>query len=199
MNEATEHNPDNLTPEQYGAPEYELLTREEVLRRSKMDASTFPQSMQVESWFLGEWGDGFHGGHLGMTYRRRVATRQPEESEARREDFEEPEFTRLKAQKDAIVAREAEKLRDEGRRSVILIRCTNCLTIPQQNTAEFTGAECGGCIAKQRDDLLSLIEELRGALEWALGKEPSPCRCILDHVCVGHKALARAEAMKGDR
>jgi hypothetical protein len=48
----------------------------------------------------------------------------------------------------------AEKLRDEGRKSVILLRCTECLTIPQQNSNEFSGGECGGCIAKERDECL---------------------------------------------
>lgn len=74
--ERPEHNPDGLTPEQYGAPEYELLAHEEVVQRSKMDGSAFCKDL-VECWYRGQWGAGFFGGHLGLTYRRRVATRTP--------------------------------------------------------------------------------------------------------------------------
>lgn len=38
--------------------------------------------------------------------------------------------------------------------------------------------------------------ELVAALEWALDKEPSPCRCISfatpPHVCAAHRAIAAA-------
>lgn len=41
-----------------------------------------------------------------------------------------------------------------------------------------------------------LIDQLVRALEWALAKEPSPCRCFdfatPPHVCVAHMALAAA-------
>ena len=40
--------------------------------------------------------------------------------------------------------------------------------------------------------------ELIAALQWAMAKEPSPCRCMdfttPPHVCVAHKALAAAMA-----
>jgi hypothetical protein len=37
-------------------------------------------------------------------------------------------------------------------------------------------------------------QELIDALEWALAKEPSPCRCMNFALCVAHKALAAAMA-----
>lgn len=43
-------------------------------------------------------------------------------------------------------------------------------------------------------DLKAEIERLRGALQWAMDKDPSPCRCIdfatPPHVCPAHKALS---------
>lgn len=51
----------------------------------------------------------------------------------------------------------AEEAREDGIRSVLLIRCTKHLTIGQQNTNEITGAECGGCIAAERDSLTSRL------------------------------------------
>lgn len=90
----------------------------------------------------------------------RVAQPTAEQARNIEGDFEEPEYTRLKAQKDAIAERENERLRDEGRKSVVLIRCINCLSVPQQNKSEITEAECGGCIAKERDAALARIAEL---------------------------------------
>lgn len=85
-----------------------------------------------------------------------------EKAEAAEAETETPdEYDRLKARKDGIVARDEERLRDEGRKSVILIRCTECLNVPQQNKAEFTGAECGGCIAKERDAALAEVERVK--------------------------------------
>lgn len=81
------------------------------------------------------------------------------------DDYEDPEFTQIKAQKDAIEARQNERLRNEGRSSVRFIRCMECLTVPQQNKSEATGAECGGCIAKERDALRAKVGRLEDALD----------------------------------
>jgi hypothetical protein len=42
----------------------------------------------------------------------------------------------------------------------LMIRCLKHLDVGQQNTAEVTGAECGGCIAEERDRLRQLVSEV---------------------------------------
>ena len=48
---------------------------------------------------------------------------------------------------------------------VLRIRCIHHINVPQQNTAEHTGAECGGCIAAERDALRSKLEQVRRLAE----------------------------------
>lgn len=65
-----EHNPDRLTPEQYGAPEWRLLKKGE---RTTQDDEWFDP--KLERWFLAQW--------RGLvpapcdTYRRRRVTADP--------------------------------------------------------------------------------------------------------------------------
>jgi hypothetical protein len=60
---------------------------------------------------------------------------------------------------------------------VMMIRCLKCLTVPQQNKAEATGGECGGCIAKERDaarashsQLEAQVAGLRAAIQSAISE-----------------------------
>ena len=48
---------------------------------------------------------------------------------------------------------------------VLLIRCIHHINVPQQNSAESTGAECGGCIAAERDALKCKLEQVRQLAE----------------------------------
>ncbi len=47
------------------------------------------------------------------------------------------------------------------------------------------------------DGLAARIKTLEEALQWAMGMQPSPCRCLdfssPPHVCIGHKALSPQE------
>lgn len=59
----------------------------------------------------------------------------------------------------------------------------------------------GGVIAELERELATshaVAEQLAEALEWALDKEPSPCRCVSfsipPHVCTGHRALTTYRA-----
>lgn len=58
----------------------------------------------------------------------------------------ETEYDRLKTQKDTIQEREREKLRNEGRSGVIMIRCLEHQSVQQYNHSAC-GSECGACIA----------------------------------------------------
>lgn len=143
-------------------------------------------------------------GHIipltGHFYATRTPIREkPPESPEKDADTE---YDRLKAQKDAIIGRANEKLRDEGRKSVILLRCTECLTVPQQNSNEFTGGECGGCIAKERDSLraqltaqTAIIGKLEASLEMIVGIKPSDESFAWDRTMhrIAESALTRAK------
>lgn len=48
---------------------------------------------------------------------------------------------------------------EAGLASVLSIRCREHYAIPQQNKAEHQGAECGGCIAAERDALRTRLAE----------------------------------------
>lgn len=50
-------------------------------------------------------------------------------------------------------------VREEAIQSVLCIRCMRHLNIGMQNTNEFSGGECGGCIAQERDDLQRQLAE----------------------------------------
>lgn len=56
------------------------------------------------------------------------------------------DILKLKKERD-----EAARVADEAVRNIISIRCIDHIHIPQQNKNEITGAECGACIAAQRD------------------------------------------------
>jgi hypothetical protein len=56
-------------------------------------------------------------------------------------------------------------LETESNMQCMSIRCTKHLTILQQNFNEFTGAECGGCIAEERDLAQRENAELASCLE----------------------------------
>jgi len=43
---------------------------------------------------------------------------------------------------------------------VLLIRCIRHISVRQQNTSESTGAECGGCIAEDRDRLRGVLNDI---------------------------------------
>ena len=58
---------------------------------------------------------------------------------------------RFAAYRESCCAEAVREAREEGLQSVLMIRCTRHFTVPQQNTAEVNGAECGGCIAEERD------------------------------------------------
>lgn len=57
---------------------------------------------------------------------------------------------------------------EEAIHSVLCIRCIRHLNIGMQNTNEFSGGECGGCIAADRDDLQRQLAEAK-ALELSRG------------------------------
>ncbi len=48
---------------------------------------------------------------------------------------------------------------EDGIRSVLMIRCLKHRMVPQLNTNEFTGGECGGCIAEERDEARRIAEQ----------------------------------------
>lgn len=54
---------------------------------------------------------------------------------------------------------------------------------------------------KERDEIREVGGELANALEWAMEMDPSPCRCMTfatpPHVCLGHRALAQWNKVKG--
>lgn len=78
----------------------------------------------------------------------------------------------LAAERDAAITR-AEKAEGELEKKflgVLSIRCTKHLNIPQQNKAEFSGGECGGCIADERDHALRQVETLRAAMKKAIDR-----------------------------
>lgn len=109
----------------------------------------------------------------------------------------ESEYHRLKAQADAINERNANKLREQGIRSVILLRCSQCLTVPQQNHAEFGGGECGGCIAKERDALRKQLSRT------ALQAEPTDSEMLIQQIddklhdiCGAYMALDHGEPIE---
>lgn len=57
---------------------------------------------------------------------------------------------------------ELERLRAEPKgEDLIFIRCINHMHVPQQNDATVDGAECGACIAAERDKLREKVERLR--------------------------------------
>lgn len=56
--------------------------------------------------------------------------------------------------------KEIHKARQEGMVSVIFLRCKKHYSVPVQNKNEFSGGECGGCIADQRDALRDRVAEL---------------------------------------
>lgn len=43
---------------------------------------------------------------------------------------------------------------------VLRIRCIRHINVRQQNASESTGAECGGCIAEERDRLRGVLNEI---------------------------------------
>jgi len=65
------------------------------------------------------------------------------------------------------LAREHARLTDEKGYTCILHRCAAHYAVTQQNANEYTGAECGGCIAAERDALrnenLVLLDKLNEA------------------------------------
>jgi hypothetical protein len=66
-----EHNPDGLTPEQYGAPEWRLLNKGEV-EENKRTRHCFYEAIQ--KWEHDGWNaSGWTGDSLAYTYRRRVS------------------------------------------------------------------------------------------------------------------------------
>lgn len=145
MNEATEHNPDNLTPEQYGAPEWRLLTK------SEMEQRDMQSDADLECWSTDrkEWLAGFQGTAAGLTYRRRVPTRQPEESEA----------------KPSVCA----TCQGHG-----FIPFTRGQTPESFEQGEYA---CPDCNPEPTRADLSLIEELRGALEKLNSMIPQFANC----------------------
>jgi hypothetical protein len=46
----------------------------------------------------------------------------------------------------------------EDFKNILSIRCIEHINTPQQNTSEITGAECGGCIAAERDKWKQLAD-----------------------------------------
>lgn len=53
---------------------------------------------------------------------------------------------------------EIQKALQKGITSVIFLRCKKHYNVPVQNENEFSGGECGGCIAEQRDALLEALK-----------------------------------------
>ena len=66
---------------------------------------------------------------------------------------------------------------------VIRIRCIRHINVPQQNASESTGAECGGCIAEQRDQLLDSLERYCCAIDFGAPVTNS-------EVCMALRAIA---------
>jgi hypothetical protein len=90
-------------------------------------------------------------------------------------------------------AREKEEAREEGVRSVLLIRCTKHLLVAQQNASEITGAECGGCISEERDELKRRVEELEKKLaqsEQGIIERNAACSSLEAALKVASDALA---------
>lgn len=56
---------------------------------------------------------------------------------------------------------------DKAVADVLLIRCIKHISVPQQNSTEFSGGECGACIAAERDTLkqshAKLLEDYENA------------------------------------
>lgn len=47
---------------------------------------------------------------------------------------------------------------------VIMIRCIRHVSVPQQNSSESTGAECGGCIAEKLYQLRDKVERYASSI-----------------------------------
>lgn len=73
----------------------------------------------------------------------------------------------LKVERDRAVAeRDAlqQELHDKVT-SVLRIRCIHHVNVPQVNANEYSGGECGACIAAERDSLARRVEALERMVE----------------------------------
>ena len=71
---------------------------------------------------------------------------------------------------------------------VLLIRCVRHISVRQQNTSESTGAECGGCIAEERDRLVDEIERYCCAIDFAAPVTNTEVCQALRAICAKVKA-----------
>lgn len=65
---STPHNPDSLTPEQVGAPEWRLLDEDEIIASCDMPN----HKVTCDAW-LKHWVSGWGGGHKEKTYRTKLS------------------------------------------------------------------------------------------------------------------------------
>lgn len=73
---------------------------------------------------------------------------------------------------------------------VLLIRCVRHISVRQQNTSESTGAECGGCIAEERDRLVDEIERYCCAIDFAASVTNTEVCQALRAICAKVKKAA---------
>lgn len=99
---------------------------------------------------------------------------------------------------------EIQKALQKGITSVIFLRCKKHYNIPVQNKNEFSGGECGGCIAEQRDALRDRVTELEKALAFYANEDswidqgfPDGDYLSLAYVDAGKEAKAAIAAQKG--